>query len=51
MSKKYSGEGNPHFGIHTNYNSTGFLGHKHSDNCKLLASKRFKGKKSKSTYL
>lgn len=29
-SEKYKLKGNPHYGIHTNYNSPGFSGHKHS---------------------
>lgn len=30
QQERFTGEGNPHYGVHTNYNSVGFTGHKHN---------------------
>lgn len=43
LSKLYKKEGNPHYGVHTNYGSSGMTGKHHTKKVKEIISKRFKG--------
>ncbi len=39
QSERMTGEGNPHYDVHTNYNSSGFTGKRHTKETKQLMSK------------